>query len=215
MVSLLYVFIWWDLVPTLPRGKLHPVAMLIVTVISIKTNSVLKTQFLHAIGFHGFILIVFNLPDSSVSSQNLFFPCHGCQEERGCMFLKKGGITESVFFPSWVSRGEGLHVSKERGNIKKEGGMKKGRGLKTPFPSMPLLIPDFFINFSLIVHIKFAVIQKVKFYELFENIENYAPKHSKKFKFREEKFWRCINNPFLSKIFKNLEKLPYCAIFWS
>ena len=79
---------------------MHPVptAMLIVTVISIKTNSVLKTQFLHAIGFHGFILIVFNLPDSSVSSQNLFFPCHGCQEERGCMFLKKGGITESVFF---------------------------------------------------------------------------------------------------------------------
>ena len=203
MVSLLYVFIWWDLVPTLPRGKLHPVptAMLIVTVISIKTNSVLKTQFLHAIGFHGFILIVFNLPDSSVSSQNLFFSHHGCQEERGCMFLKKGGITESVFFPSWVSRGERLHVSKERGNIKKEGGMKKERGLKTPFPSMPLLIPDFFINFSLIVHIKFALIQKVKFYELFENIENYALKHSKKFKFRQEKFGHCINNPFLSKNF--------------
>ena len=46
MVSLLwYVFIWWDFVPTSPWRKLHPVptAMLIVTMISIRANSVRHT----------------------------------------------------------------------------------------------------------------------------------------------------------------------------
>ena len=136
MVSLLYVFIWWDLVPTLPRGKLHPVptAMLIVTVISIKTNSVLKTQFLHAIGFHGFILIVFNLPDSSVSSQNLFFSHHGCQEERGCMFLKKGGITESVFSHHGYQEERGCMFLKKGGISRRKGGWKRKGDWKHLFP---------------------------------------------------------------------------------
>ena len=99
MVSLLYVFIWWDLVPTSPWGKLHPVptAMLIVTMISIRTHSVLKTPFLQVIGFHGFMLIFFSLPDSGVSSKNLVFSCDGCQEEQGvgegglAFFWRKGG----------------------------------------------------------------------------------------------------------------------------
>ena len=42
--SVYYVFIWWDLVPTSAWVKLHPVptAMLIVTMISIRTHSVLR-----------------------------------------------------------------------------------------------------------------------------------------------------------------------------
>ena len=46
MVSLLYVLIWWNLVPTSQWGKLNPVptAVLIVTMISITTQSVLKTH---------------------------------------------------------------------------------------------------------------------------------------------------------------------------
>ena len=40
MISLFYVFIWWDMVPASQWGKLHPVpaATLIVTMISIKTH---------------------------------------------------------------------------------------------------------------------------------------------------------------------------------
>ena len=49
-----------------------------------------KTQFLQLTGFHGFILIVFSLLDSGVSSQNVVFSCDGCQKVVGCMFLKKG-----------------------------------------------------------------------------------------------------------------------------
>ena len=59
--------------------------MLIVTMISIRTHLVRHT---------GFILIVFSLPDSGVSSENLVFSRYGCQKGRG----------EGV-----------LHVSKERG----------------------------------------------------------------------------------------------------
>ena len=44
-----------------------PTAVLIVTMISIRTHSVLKAQFLKVIGFHGFVLIVFSLPDTSAS----------------------------------------------------------------------------------------------------------------------------------------------------
>ena len=36
------------------------------------------TQFLLVIGFHGFILIVFSLPNSSVLSQNLVFSRDEC-----------------------------------------------------------------------------------------------------------------------------------------
>ena len=44
VVSLLYVFIWWDVVSTSLWGKLYPVptGMLIVTMISIRIHSVLK-----------------------------------------------------------------------------------------------------------------------------------------------------------------------------
>ena len=73
--------------------------MLILTMTSTRTHSVLKTQFLWVIGFHGFILIVFNLPDSSVSSQNLVFSHDGCQEEGrggGGMFLKKRGMKKET-----------------------------------------------------------------------------------------------------------------------
>ena len=62
-----------------------PTVMLIVTMISIRTHLVRHT---------GFILIVFSLPDSGVSSENLVFSRYGCQKGRG----------EGV-----------LHVSKERG----------------------------------------------------------------------------------------------------
>ena len=69
--------------------------ILILTMTSIRTHSVLKTQFLWVIGFHGFILIVFSLPDSSESSQNLVFSHDRYQEEGrggGGMFLKKRGM---------------------------------------------------------------------------------------------------------------------------
>ena len=72
--------------------------MLIVTMISIRTHLVRHT---------GFILIVFSLPDSGVSSENLVFSRYGCQKGRG----------EGV-----------LHVSKERG-----GG---GGGADKPFRTM-------------------------------------------------------------------------------
>ena len=56
------------------------------------TFSTEDTQFLWVIGFHGFILIVFSLLDSSVSSQNLVFPFDRCQE--GVLHVsKKGGIS--------------------------------------------------------------------------------------------------------------------------
>ena len=44
--SVYHVFIWWNLVPTSPWGKLHPVptAVRIVNMISIRTHSVLKTH---------------------------------------------------------------------------------------------------------------------------------------------------------------------------
>ena len=46
------------------------------------TFSTYETQFLQVIGFLGFVLIFFSLPDSGVSSQNLVFSCYGCQEEQ-------------------------------------------------------------------------------------------------------------------------------------
>ena len=73
--------------------------ILILTMTSTRTHSVLKTQFLWVIGFHGFILIVFSLPDSSASSQNLVFSYDGCQEEGrggGGMFLKKRGMKKET-----------------------------------------------------------------------------------------------------------------------
>ena len=65
VVILLWIaFIWWDLVPTSPWGKFHPVptAMLIVIMISIRTHSVLNTGHIQThsvsigikIGFHYF-----------------------------------------------------------------------------------------------------------------------------------------------------------------
>ena len=99
MVSLLYVLIWWDLVPAPAWGKLHPgpIAMLIVTMISIRTQSVLKT--------HSFnrqkvsrVLYCFQSP---------WFQCI---------------MIESGIFPSLVSRGGRMHVSKERENEKRKGG---------------------------------------------------------------------------------------------
>ena len=109
MFSLLwYVFIWWDLLPTSPWGKLHPVptAMLIVTLISIMTHSVLKTQF----------------PCLNIN-------CFQCAWFRSI-------IIESGIFLWWMSRGPclsggrgGLHVFKERGISRREGWKKKGGGL--------------------------------------------------------------------------------------
>ena len=70
MVSLLHVFIWWDLVPTSPWGKLHlvPTAMLIVTMLSIRTHSVIMTHSFYRYRFP-WRYIVFSLLYSSVSSQ--------------------------------------------------------------------------------------------------------------------------------------------------
>ena len=71
--SLTYVqsiicFIQQDLVPTSPLGKLHPkpTAVLIVTMVSIRTHSVLKTH-----SFYGWV-------GGGVG---------------GCIFLKKGGMS--------------------------------------------------------------------------------------------------------------------------
>ena len=85
MVSLL----WWDLVPTSPWGKLHPVstAMLIITMTSIRTHSVLKTpEDTVSIG-NGFPWLYNNYFQSS------WFSRDGCQEGMRYMFLKKGGIS--------------------------------------------------------------------------------------------------------------------------
>ena len=106
MFSVLYVFIWWDLVPTAPWEKLYPVptAMLIVTMISIRAHSVLKT-----------VSIGNRFPWHNINCfQSPWFQCI---------------ITESGIFPWWVSKEGGLPVSKERGDIKKWGGWKKKRGL--------------------------------------------------------------------------------------
>ena len=58
----------------------------------IRTHSVLKRQFLQVTGFHGFLSIVFSVPDSNVSYRIWYFPVMGVKrKERGdCMFLKKG-----------------------------------------------------------------------------------------------------------------------------
>ena len=98
MVSLLYVFIWWDLVPTSPWEKLHPVstAMLIVTMISIRTHSVRHT-----------ISIGNRFPWLYINCfQSLWFRCI---------------IIESGISLWWVSKGGELLVSKER-EVKKERG---------------------------------------------------------------------------------------------
>ena len=105
MASLLYVFIWWYLVPTSPWGKLHPVstAMLIVTVLSTRAHSVLKT---HSSFYSCFPWLYVNC------FQSPWFQCI---------------VIESNIFPWWVSRegrGGGVHVSKKKGRWKKKGGLK-------------------------------------------------------------------------------------------
>ena len=104
MASLLYVFIWSDLVPTSPWGKLHPVstAVLIVTVLSTRTHSVLKTHSSFHSCFPWLYVNCFQSP---------WFQCI---------------VIESSIFPWWVSRegggGGGMHVSKERGDEKRKVG---------------------------------------------------------------------------------------------
>ena len=103
--SLTYVqsiicFIRQDLVPTSPLGKLHPkpTAVLIVTMVSIRTHSVLTTQFLQVIGFRGFILFSVSLIPLHLH-RIWYFPVmvsrRGGWGEGlgGCMFLKKGGTS--------------------------------------------------------------------------------------------------------------------------
>ena len=110
MVTLLYVFIWWDLVPTSSWGKLHlvPRAVVIVTMISIRTHSVLNTQFLQVTDFHGFIL--FSVSLIPVYHRRIrYFPVMG---------VVKSGLV-------------GVHFFKERGR-----GDEKRKGADTPFCTM-------------------------------------------------------------------------------
>ena len=114
MASLLYVFIWSDLVPTSPWGKLHPVstAVLIVTVLSTRTHSVLKTHSSFHSCFPWLYVNCFQSP---------WFQCI---------------VIESSIFPWWVSREGG-----GRGGgcmFLKKGGMKKERWTETPFRTMSL-----------------------------------------------------------------------------
>ena len=107
MVSLLYVFIWWDLVPTSPWGKLHPVptAMLIVTMISIRTHSVR-----HLV---------------SIGNRFPWLYCINCFQSPWFQCI----IIEYGIFLWWMSkRGEGVHVSKERGGDIKKGENEKRNG---------------------------------------------------------------------------------------
>ena len=135
MVTLLYVFIWWDLVPTSSWGKLHlvPRAVVIVTMISIRTHSVLNTQFLQVTDFHGFIL--FSVSLIPVYHRRIWhFPMMGVQRDRGnegkgdCMFLKKTGISRRGMkkeggnwytFPQYVREitHACIHNLKEKPNI--------------------------------------------------------------------------------------------------
>ena len=103
MVSLMYVLTWWDLVPTSPWGNLHPVAtaMLIVTMISIRKHSVLKTV---SIGNRFWWLYINRF-------QSPWFWC----------------IIIWDFLMIRVKRGRGFHVSKE-GRGYQEGGWKKREG---------------------------------------------------------------------------------------
>ena len=88
MASLLsYVFIWWDLVPISPSGKLHPVpiAMLIVTMISTQYTFSIYLRHLDFIG-----------------NQSPWFWCiiesgillWWVSRVEGCMFLKIGKYQE-------------------------------------------------------------------------------------------------------------------------
>ena len=90
MASLLYVFIWSDLVPTSPWGKLHPVstAVLIVTVLSTRTHSVLKT---HS-SFHSCFPWLYVNCFQSPWFQCIVIESGGIRCE-GCMFLKKAGTS--------------------------------------------------------------------------------------------------------------------------
>ena len=67
-----------------------PIAMLIFTMISIRTYSVLNTHTISIGNRFPWLYIVFSLPDSIISSQYLVYSCSKCQEG-GCRFLKKGG----------------------------------------------------------------------------------------------------------------------------
>ena len=89
-----YVFIWWDFVPTSPRGKLHPVptAMLIVTMISIRTHSVRHTV---SIGnrFPWLYINCFQSPwFRCIIIESDIFPWWMSKGRLGCMFLKKEGM---------------------------------------------------------------------------------------------------------------------------
>ena len=111
MASLLYVFIWSDLVPTSPWGKLHPVstAVLIVTVLSTRTHSVLKTHSSFHSCFPWLYVNCFQSP---------WFQCI---------------VIESSIFPWWVSREGGGGCM-----FLKKGEMKKERWAETPFRTMSL-----------------------------------------------------------------------------
>ena len=90
-----HVFIWCDLVPTSPWGKLHPVptAMLIVSKISIQATFYIYLRHTVFIG-----------------NQSAWFWCI---------------IIESGIFLWWVSRGGGLHVSEDRRISRREDEKRK------------------------------------------------------------------------------------------
>ena len=105
MASLLYVFIWSDLVPTSPWGKLHPVstAVLIVTVLSTRTHSVLKT---HS-SFHSCFPWLYVNCFQSPWFQCIVIESGGIRCE-GCMFLKKAGTSRRG---GWKKKGGLKHLS--------------------------------------------------------------------------------------------------------
>ena len=89
--SVFYVFIWWDLVPTSPYGKLHSVSPAMLMCLS---GHIQYLRHRVSIGnrfpWH---YIVFSLPDSSVSSYNLVFSRDGCQEEGRLHVSEERGIS--------------------------------------------------------------------------------------------------------------------------
>ena len=90
-----HVFIWCDLVPTSPWGKLHPVPTAMLTVSKISIQATFYIYLRHTV---------------FIGNQSAWFWCI---------------IIESGIFLWWVSRGGGLHVSEDRRISRREDEKRK------------------------------------------------------------------------------------------
>ena len=107
-VSLLHVIIWWNLVPTLPWGKLHPLPTAVLMLLWYLLGHIQYLRHIVSIrniGFHGFIL--FSVSLIPVYHHRIwYFPMMGCVKIMGVgvrvHVSKVGGYQEGV---GWKKKG--------------------------------------------------------------------------------------------------------------